>query len=262
MNMSRRVLLGLFVGGLAITAVACGDDPAPASENTAVTTSLQGKTYAAIGAQGIDLPANSNLTFHFAATRLFITGGCADMSGTWRIETNRLMVPRLAVESTTCDDAGLNLLDQQVMQIVSSQPVIGLSGDQMKLTRDAATLNFRETTPVKDVPLEGTLWTVTGTLEGDGTAALDTEPGTLTFAAGTVEVFTGCNTGSGGYTATDTTIRFDAIAMTATACADPAMQMEAAVTRTLTGTVTWDIEGTKLTLAQPDGTGLTLTSAP
>ena len=101
----------------------------------------------------------------------------------------------------------------------------------MTLVKDEVTLNFREAGGVEDVALEGTPWTVTGTLEGDATASLDTEPATIAFNDGTADVFAGCNTGSVSYTLTDTTIEFGELLLTAMACEEPATKLEATVHR-------------------------------
>jgi heat shock protein HslJ len=259
---ARRVLTGSLLVAMALVAAACGDDSSSSEPvDTVAVAQLQGNTYELVGATGITVPDGSALTMTFAATNLAITGGCNDMSGGWRIESNRLMVPRLAQTNKACDDA-LMTFDAQIAQTVGNQPVITVTSDQMTLLKDSVTLNFRQSARVEDVPLEGTQWTVTGTLQGDATASLDTEPATLLFNNGTLELFAGCNTGSGSYTATDTTIEFGAIATTKKACEGPATTLETTVLGVLQGTRTYDIEGTKLTIAADDGTGLTLTSAP
>jgi heat shock protein HslJ len=258
----RRVFVGSLLAVLPLGAVACGDDSkATPPEDTVVVSQLQGNTYELVGASGIAVPDGSALTMTFAATNLAISGGCNEMTGAWRIELNRLMVPRLAQTEKACDDA-LETFDAQIAQTVGAQPVINLISDTMTLVRDSVTLTFRNIERVPDVPLEGTPWTLTGTLEGDATASLDTEPATIVFNDGTAEVFAGCNTGSQPYTATDTTIEFGAMALTKMACEEAATKMENTVLAVLEGSRTYDIEGTKLTIATPDGKGLTFTSAP
>lgn len=259
---ARRVLTGSLLVAMSLVAAACGDDSSSSEPVDAVSVAqLQGNAYELVGATGIEVPAGSALKMTFAATNLSITGGCNTMTGGWRIESNRLILPRLAQTSMACDEALMNF-DAQIAQTVGGQPVITVTSDQMTLLKDSVTLNFRESVRADDVPLEGTPWTVTGTLEGDATASLDTAPATLLFNNGTLELFAGCNTGSGSYTATDTTIEFGAIAITKMACEEAATTLETTVLEVLQGSRTYDIEGTKLTIAADDGTGLTLTSAP
>jgi heat shock protein HslJ len=261
MIIARRVLIGSVLAAASLLVAACGDDStsSPAAEPITVAQ-LQGKQYELVDAVGITVPDGSALTMHFIVTNLAIAGGCNNMSGGWRIETNRLMVPRLAQTNKACDEA-LMTFDSQISQVVSSQPTITLDGDKMTLARDAATLNFREAT-VADAPLEGTAWTVTGVVTNDAVTSFAGDPATLTFKDGTLELFAGCNTGSGTYTATDTTIEFDPIALTMKACEGPANDLEAGVTTVLQGSTTFDIVGTDLSITAADGTGLILTSVP
>jgi heat shock protein HslJ len=259
---ARRVLIGSLLAAASLTVAACGDDSTSNDSAAPIAVAdLQGKQYELVDAVGIAVPDGSALTMHFIVTNLAIAGGCNNMNGGWRIESNRLMVPRLAQTNKACDEA-LMTFDAQIAQVVSSQPTITIDGDKMSLVRDAATLNFKEAAAPVDAPLEGTAWTVTGTVANDAVSSVASEPATLLFKDGTLELFAGCNTGSGSYTATDTTIEFGPIAITKMACEGPANELETAVTTVLQGTTTFDIVGTDLSITAADGTGLILTSAP
>jgi heat shock protein HslJ len=263
MDITRRAALGSLLGVLSLIAVACGDDGSgePVTSANSTSSELPGKSYNLVGVTGLEVPDGSALNMTFLATDLTISGGCNTMTGGWSVDANRLVTTELAQTQMACD-AALMTFDDQIAQFVGAEPVITVTSDQMTLVKDEITLNFRESVGVDDVALEGTLWTVTGTLEGDATASLDTEPATITFDAGTAAVFAGCNTGSVTYTLADTTIEFGELVLTRMACAEPATKLEATVTSVLTGSRTYDIEGTKLTIATPEGTGLALTSAP
>jgi heat shock protein HslJ len=258
---ARRVLTGSLLVAMSLVATACGDDSTSNDAAAPIAVAdLQGKQYELVDAVGIAVPEGSALTMHFIVTNLAISGGCNNMSGGWRIESNRLMVPRLAQTNKACDEA-LMTFDAQVAQVVSSQPTITLDGEKMSLARDAATLNFRELT-VADAALEGTPWTVTGTVANDAVTGVSSEPATLLFKDGTLELFAGCNSGSGTYTTTDTTIEFGPIALTKKACEGAATELETAVTGVLQGTATYEVVGTELSITGADGSGLILTSAP
>ena len=257
---SRRVFIGSLLAAASLFVAACGDDSTSNDSAAPIAVAdLQGKQYELVDAVGVAVPDGSALTMHFIVTNLAITGGCTNMSGGWRIESNRLMVPRLAQTNKACEEA-LMTFDAQIAQVVSSQPTITLDGDTMSLARDAATLNFRELT-VDDAALEGTPWTVTGTVANDAVTGVSSEPATLLFKDGTLELFAGCNNGSGTYTATDTTIEFGPIALTKKACEGAATELETAVTTVLQGSTTFEIVGTELSITGADGTGLILTSA-
>ena len=70
----------------------------------------------------------------------------------------------------------------------------------------------------------------------------------MAFHEYTVEVFTGCNRGSGGVEVTDSTVTFGPIAITLMACEGAAGEFEAALLPVLTGEFDYVIEGQTLTL--------------
>jgi len=256
MKASRLAVRGLLSGLLVLGTVACGDDSETGTSLTP-TLELAGKTYTLAQASGVDVPASSNLQIAFTADQMSVTGGCNTMSGGYTIENSKLVVSQFAMTEMACTDDSLMTFDQTVSGFLAASPSIVQAADVLTLADNEITLTLREALPMPDSALEGTAWTVTGTVLGDGTSSLDTEPATLLLKDGTAEVFAGCNTGSGTYTVDGTNIEFGPLTLTKKACAAPAMALEATVTDVLTGTVQFDIEGTKLTLFK--GTdGLTL----
>lgn len=247
---------GLLAGLLVLGVVACGDDSQTDATITP-TLDLVGKTYTLAQAAGVDVPESSNLQMAFEKVRLGVSGGCNTMSGGYAVVNAKLEVKEFAMTEMACVDDALMVFDSEIAEFLASSPSIVVVGDVMTLAHDSITLTLRENAPVVDSALEGTLWTVTGTVQGDGTSSLDTEPATLLLNDGTAEVFAGCNSGSGTYTIEGDTITFGPLLLTRKACEGAAATLEGTVTSVLTGTVTYDIEGTKLTLFQ--GTdGLTL----
>lgn len=252
----RRSLLGVVVLWALSGVVACGDDSQTDATLTP-TLDLADSAYTLAEASGLDVPESSNLQLAFEAVSLSVTGGCNTMSGGYLIANAKLEVSQFAMTEMACADDALMTFDTEVAEFLAGSPSVVVVGGVMTLANDSITLTLRENAPVVDSALEGTLWTVTGTVQGDGTSSLDTEPATLLLNDGTAEVFAGCNTGSAGYTIDGDSITFEPLVLTRMACEQPAMTLEDTVTRVLTGTVTYDIEGTKLTLFQ--GTdGLTL----
>lgn len=261
---SRRAVLGSFVALASLLVVACGDDSTDSQPtgDTVVVAQLQGNEYELKSASQIEIPEGVTMKMTFLATNLAITGGCNDMTGGWGITAgNLLLVPALGQTQKACDEALMNF-DSAVAQIVSSQPVVTIDGDQMSLDKDGATLSFTLAAGGGDqaVPLEGTEWKVTGTLD-ETTLPEVVQPATLKFNSGTLEVFAGCNTGSGSYTATESDIEFGPIAITKMACDDAANTLEQTVLSVLTGTQSYVIEGNTLTITADDGSGLTAESA-
>jgi heat shock protein HslJ len=252
----RRPALGVVVGLLMIGAAACGDDSS-APRDTSPQADPSGTTYALANAYGVDVPESSALLLAFGTdATVQVSGGCNTMSGPYEIANGTLVVQSLGGTEMACEPE-LMKFDREIAAFIGGSPSITLVGDVMTLARESVTLSLRAVTPEADSPLEGTLWTVTGTVQGDGTQSLDTEPATLQMDGGTAEVFAGCNTGTATYTVEGDRITFGPLALTKMACDQPAMLLESVVTKVLTGTLQYDIEGTKLSLFQGSD-GLTL----
>ena len=104
--------------------------------------------------------------------------------------------------------------------------------------------------PVSGNTLDGTSWTLV-TLNGQ--PALKDTTVTLNFAAGKAVGSDGCNRYTGGYTADGTNIKFDQMASTMMACAEPIMQQAAAYLQALAQAATYKANAKQLTLADASG---------
>jgi heat shock protein HslJ len=137
-----------------------------------------------------------------------------------------------------------------------------LDGDTLTVTKDGTALTLQdEEVANPDVPLQGTNWVVTGVVSGDAVSSVPAGAHAgLRFDASTVAVQTGCNSGSGGYKATDSTLTFGPIAMTLKSCTDEGIAaLEQAVTSVLQGEASYAIDADTLTITNGTG-GLVLTA--
>jgi heat shock protein HslJ len=96
-----------------------------------------------------------------------------------------------------------------------------------------------------DVPaeLDGT-WTLMNIAsQGAATSLPNTvEAPTLEFSDGNVDVFTGCNSGSGSAEIGDSTIEFGSIALTKKSCDEMSNQVETFVSQTLKGETGYKVQ--------------------
>jgi heat shock protein HslJ len=190
------------------------------------------------------------------------TGGCNAMSGAFEEDGGVLVVEDLAMTQMACEPATLMEQDDWLSTFLQSGPQVALDGETLTLTSGGTAMVLTEEAPATDVELTGVTWTLEAVFEGggdDGTAS--SVPvgvtATLEFADdGTVAVHAGCNSGSAGYEATADTIAFEPLALTRMACEEDAATIEAAVTTTLDGEVTYLIEGDVLSLTTDTGAGL------
>ena len=259
MSGRRVAAAGLLVGLLVVGAVACGDEGG-SSNTIAELADPAGATYVLAQTAGLEVPEGATLQLGFKAGVMTESGGCNSGSGFYKVANSKLVVESLTSTQMACADA-LMKFDDEVTTFLTSSPGIVIVGDVMTLQSSEVTIILREAVAVADRPLEGTTWTVTGTVQGDATQSLQTDPATILLEGGTAQVFAGCNTGSATYTVDGTSITWGPMALTRKACGPEATQLEQTVTAVLQGTTTYDIEGTKLVIMQGAG-GLTLTATP
>lgn len=87
-------------------------------------------------------------------------------------------------------------------------------------------------------PLEGTTWILTELRDGDGPRAVPAGiTSTLEITDGHLHVDTGCNTGHASVSVSVDTIQIGPMALTRMMCPDVAMNVEAAVTAVLQGSI-------------------------
>jgi len=104
--------------------------------------------------------------------------------------------------------------------------------------------------PVSGNTLDGTSWMLV-TLNGQ--PALKDSTVTLNFAAGKAAGSDGCNSYTGSYNADGTNIKFDQMASTMMACADPIMKQATAYLQALAKAATYKADAKQLTLYDAGG---------
>jgi len=101
--------------------------------------------------------------------------------------------------------------------------------------------------------LDGTWELMNIATQGAATSLPDTvDAPTLEFTGGDVNVFTGCNSGSGTVKVQDSAIEFGPIALTNKACDEVSNQLETYVSRFLSGTVGYELDQGNLVLDRAD----------
>lgn len=260
---------------LLLALTACGDDtvepvttaPAASTANSEPGDSLDQRTFIATAATGFTIVEGSTISLTFTDGLISANAGCNSMSGGYTVADGVLEVETMAMTQMACEPA-LMEQDAALADFLGSKPAILVTGDTLTLgdeTRGMTLLDREVADP--DRPLAGTAWTVTTVVTGDAaisgwgeaTATLNIE---LADGAtdGTALVEAGCNRGSATVTVTESSLTFGPLALTKMMCDAAAMELEAAVTATLAGEVTYDIEADQLTLT--NGTnGLVLTSS-
>ncbi len=211
----------------------------------------------------LQLVSGTRIRIAFDGHNIGASAGCNSMSGEYRLEAGVVKVGMLATTEMGCDEPRMTQ-DTWLAAFLGSNPSLTLNTNEMVLATDNTTLQLLDREIAEpDQPLVGVTWGLTTILDADVASSV---PGaamaTLLFSAdGTVDVYTGCNSGGGHFTVDGDQITIDQLVQTAMACPGSAGEIEQAVLRVLkAGTLTYSIDAATLTL-EADGHGLQYSAA-
>ncbi|MCV7067446.1 META domain-containing protein [Mycolicibacterium farcinogenes] len=252
-------LISLAPFAVAVLAFVGCSDNAAAQEGD-----LNGRTFVSVQVEGDQIPGGGPLTVGFDGNRISTYAGCNHGSGTVDLSDGRLTAPQLAMTMMACPPP-VGDADAWVSKFFDAKPTWSLSGDDLTLRTNAATVTLRDKKVVDpDRPLTGTTWQVTSLVSAQAVStsvALEQSKPTLTIGDdGAVSGSTGCNrfTGHATVSGSPAVIEFGPLATTRMACPPEVGEVEQAVLRVLKGTVQTTIDADELTLSGTDGNGLVL----
>lgn len=218
------------------------------------------------------------IALRFTDGQLSATAGCNHLGATYSVEDGVLRLDELSSTDMGCDPER-HQQDEWLADFLAAAPTVETSEDGFTLAGGRTSIRFVDLEFVEpDADLVGTTWTEAGFVDGE--TAMSMEPprdgrrGTLRFEeSGFVSGFDGCNRFGHGQgaapdgSATDLGLTYEAV--------DDSIVFEGAVVGTmvrcdgeyaerfhavLDGTITWEIEGSTLTLVAADGRGVTYTA--
>jgi heat shock protein HslJ len=243
---------------VALVAAGCGasgaaSDPLSGRDFLSTSITQDGEPFALVDGTQVRLS--------FTDGQLSAQAGCNHIGGTYQLDGDVLDVEGGAMTEMGCDPA-LHDQDTWLSEFLSSDPTFALSGNELVLTSGGIEMKLLDSEVAQpDLPLHGTLWTVDSIITGDAVSSVpDDATATILFNAdGTVEVHTGCNSGSGRYEADDDSLELIDVAITEMACDGNGGALETAVLPIIgAGELTYSIDASRLTLmAGDDGLGLT-----
>jgi heat shock protein HslJ len=194
--------------------------------------------------------------------------GCNSMSGPGSIDGDVLVAGPLASTEMACRQA-IMAQEQWWGTLLTGSPTLAADGRTVTLTSGDDVVTLQEQQPTPAASLTGTDWHLTSTLSmvGRNDGSVSSVPqgvdATLLFGEdGRVNGSTGCNSISGGYTVEGDRISFRNLATTLMACEGAGGEVEHSVLPVLAGSVTYAIDGNRLTLVKADvDAGLEYTAA-
>jgi heat shock protein HslJ len=252
-----RAFFAVTLFALLASAVACQGSGPGGLGATLAGREFIGVTVVENGAMR-PLVAGTHIRVRFDATNVTASAGCNTMGGTYRVQDGRLRYVAGATTAMGCDQER-HAQDAWLSGFLASNPAVRLSGNDLVLDGGATVVSLLDREVAEpDAKLVGPTWTLDSIITGD---AVSSVPGDVTATLlfkddGTVDVFAGCNRGSGTWSATGTGITFGPIALTKMACQGPGAGVESDVVGLLgQGSVAAAIDADRLTL-QAGGRGL------
>lgn len=242
-----------------LVATACGDadrepvDLATDAEGINVTGKEFWSTRVIDGGDERALVEGTRISLRFEAGELSIHAGCNSMGGAYSIDGDRLVLDEVFQTAMGCEPERHDQ-DDFVIGVLTGRPALTVGTDTLTVATSTVAIELldREVAEI-DEPLVGTEWTVDGFFDPLAATSYAAEtPATITLGEdGRATGFDGCDRYDIAYRATDLAITF-AEAPTGS-CSEYASAFAAVLSR---GTLTFSIQGPRLTLTGEDGTGL------
>jgi len=213
-------------------------------------------------------PLDETLSFTMAFTENRYSGlaGCRHFEGDYQAGDGEIAFPLMAMVEETCPDAdeAYWALEGRFLDAVGRARHWRIIDGHLELrTLPGAVLVFAPYTPLPEVSLEGTAWSLAAFIEGETATAVlaDTEI-TLAFEVEQVSGSAGCNSYFASYTLDGGALRFGAAGMTKMYCATPegVMEQEARYGDILSAVTLFEWDADQLTLRTADGRGLVFTA--
>ncbi len=232
-----------------------------AASPSPTAASLEGRTFLSTGVQGQTLVPGSTVRLSFKDGQLGINAGCNHMGGAYSIADGKLTTGQMMMTDMACQEP-LMKQDTWVSSFLAGAAVT-LAGDTLTLKNGDVTMTLTDRKVADpDRPLVGTNWVVDGIISHDAVSSVPVGvTAGFTITGDTMQVDTGCNTGSASVQVTATTMTIGPMTLTKKACQANEGAMEAAVVAALTGEVTYAIEADVLTTTSKSGAGLMLRAA-
>jgi heat shock protein HslJ len=213
---------------------------------------LAGRDFVSESLQGRTLLAGTAVHLRFRSSELSAGAGCNSMSGPYSFDGDKLVMNSMATTEIGCE-APLAAQDDWLAGFLRARPTAELVEPRLTLSTSSEILTLLDREIASpDRTLVGTRWIGAGI--GDGVGVSFGPNSTLLTVAfdsdGTVETFSGCQHGSGGFVADGATLSFTDLTHDGVACENSGLERQSeSFLFVLDGSnVTFEIEEAELTI--------------
>jgi len=257
---TRSFRLALVLGSMALLPACNGrafgrDAGANAGDGGSQTPSEEGRTFLFQSAQGFTPVEGTTVRLSFEEGSIGFSAGCNIFGGTYSLQGDNLIVGDLGSTNIGCEQA-LAAQDDWLAEFITSSPTFDLDGNDLTLAGSDATLKFLDRRVADpDRPLIGSTWSINTLISGPGAqGGFPGEPTVNFDDQGELQVFTGCNTGTGEYSVMGQQLSLSAMAYTEVACSDAAFAPTSQHVENVfsDGTLSFEIEAARLTIMHGD----------
>jgi heat shock protein HslJ len=204
------------------TACAC----AGKKDDGELQRALVGRAFVSESVEGWQLVPGTEVRLAFDREWLSAGAGCNSIDARYDIDGTALEIPGYGVTEMGCDPA-LHAQDEWLIGFLRARPELALAEPRLTMTAPSARMVLLDREVASpDRPLLGTQWTGEGFSDGSmATGGPGWDAASVRFASdGSVEIQTGCQTGTGSFHANGATITFEGLVYDGAACAEPGLQ--------------------------------------
>ncbi|HMR49495.1 MAG TPA: META domain-containing protein [Arachnia sp.] len=217
---------------------------------------LSGTSWEVTSIESTDTVAEARPTLSFTEDRFTGHSGCNGFGGSFTQDGGTLALSEVFSTEVACLDDAITAQETQLYGALQKVAGVQAADEGAELTdaAGAVVLVLAEQAPVVDLPLEGTLWTLTGIATGDTVSSpVGAKPVTLTISGGALHA-QACNVINGEVTVDADTLTVGPLVSTRMACeSEEEMMQEGQFMAALESASSYSIDGAQLTLVTADG---------
>lgn len=259
----RVVVAAVAVGlALALVAVACRPDSSatPAATGEPDDGGLDGTWVLASGTHGgadIPMPEGATIDLTFDGSTAGGTAACNSWFGEVAFGERSISFSGLGQTEMACEDERM-AAETAYLQALASVAAWELDGGELTLSGPGVEMVFTRQPAVEDSELVGTAWTLDTVFEGDAASSTVGDGATLVFdSGGSLAGGTGCRSFSGSWSLdSGGQLVISELTSDDRACPQQLARQDQNVLETLAGRVSATVDGSRLTIMGPQGTGL------
>jgi heat shock protein HslJ len=256
MRAIAALIVVLLLAGCARFAPGAGGSSTPRPDDQAPDLSGAWILTSGIGPAGrFEWPDDYRITLNFTDDEV---GGqaCNHYGGTFQLtDDGGISFSAMSMTEMACADPMMSA-EAAYHAALAAVDRASRSGDELTLSGDGAELVFELLPEVPDAALEDTQWSLESMIHGDAVSSVAGEPTLRLNADGTLSGSTGCREFSGEYAVSGDQVVATMLHTTDQACTPDLQDQDAFVLEVLGDGFTVAIDGDRLTLGKPNGSGL------